>query len=89
MPTAHFRFHDTLNFFLPRAHKERLIEHIYEGRSSVKDMIESLGILRSYGNMSSPTVGFILDRLRQSGPTPPCVVLGFGPGVSIEAALLV
>ncbi len=33
------------------------------------DMHESLEVLRSYGNMSSPTVGFILDRLRQAGPT--------------------
>ena len=32
MPTAHFRFHDSLNFFLPRAQKDRLIEHPYEGR---------------------------------------------------------
>ncbi len=44
MPTAHFRFHDSLNFFLPRAKKDRLIQHEYEGRSSVKDMIESLGV---------------------------------------------
>jgi uncharacterized protein with PIN domain len=44
MPTAHFRFHDTLNFFLPRATKDRLINHDYEGRVSVKDMIESLGV---------------------------------------------
>ncbi len=44
MPTAHFRFHDSLNFFLPRRLKERLIDHPYEGRSSVKDMIESLGV---------------------------------------------
>jgi len=44
MPTAHFRFHDTLNFFLPRASRDRLINHDYEGRVSVKDMIESLGV---------------------------------------------
>ena len=44
MPTAYFRIHESLNFFLPRAQKDHLIEHPYEGRSSVKDMIESLGV---------------------------------------------
>jgi predicted naringenin-chalcone synthase len=43
--------------------------------------------LRQYGNMSSPTVLFVLDKLRdaQRGPT---VMLGFGPGLAIEACLL-
>lgn len=43
-------------------------------------------ILAEHGNMSSPTVLFILDQLRdQPGP---CVAIGFGPGLAIEAALL-
>ena len=47
-------------------------------------------ILGDHGNMSSPTVLFILDRLRQTaGKMPlPCVMLGFGPGLTIEAVLL-
>ncbi len=48
----------------------------------------SRDVLASYGNMSSPTVAFILERLQESGAQPPCVVLGFGPGLTIEAALL-
>jgi predicted naringenin-chalcone synthase len=39
------------------------------------------------GNMSSPTVLFILDRLRSRGAPRPCVALGFGPGLVVEAAL--
>jgi predicted naringenin-chalcone synthase len=46
-------------------------------------------ILGQYGNMSSATVLFVLQALRQAGATPPCVLLGFGPGVVAEAALLV
>ena len=38
--------------------------------------------------MSSPTVLFILDQLRQANAPRPCVALGFGPGLAIEAALL-
>ncbi len=46
----------------------------------------SQAILAEYGNMSSPTVLFILERLRAQIDTLPCVVLAFGPGLSIEAA---
>jgi predicted naringenin-chalcone synthase len=40
------------------------------------------------GNMSSPTVLFILDELRRLGAARPCLALGFGPGLAVEAALL-
>ena len=49
----------------------------------------SQAILASHGNMSSPTVLFILDRLAQQQPTAnTCVLLAFGPGLCIEAVLL-
>jgi predicted naringenin-chalcone synthase len=44
--------------------------------------------LATYGNMSSPTVLFILDRLRRTAAPRPCVALAFGPGLAVEAALL-
>ncbi len=47
----------------------------------------SLGVLNDHGNMSSPTVLFIIDRLRRTGAPLPCVALAFGPGLVIEAAL--
>ncbi len=49
----------------------------------------STSVLAEFGNMSSPTILFILDRLRQRAEQPPCVALAFGPGLTIEAALLV
>jgi predicted naringenin-chalcone synthase len=45
-------------------------------------------VLAQYGNMSSPTVLFILERLCQQPSPGPCVMLGFGPGLMAEAALL-
>lgn len=45
-------------------------------------------VLAEHGNMSSPTVLFVLERLRAEGAAPPCVALAFGPGLSVEAALL-
>ncbi len=53
-------------------------------------MDASRRILADHGNMSSPTVMFILDLLRRDrGTLPtPCVALAFGPGLVAEAALL-
>ena len=42
----------------------------------------SYRVLAEYGNMSSPTVAFILDRLRHSQAARPCVALGVRPGAS-------
>lgn len=44
-------------------------------------------ILAAYGNMSSPTVLFILDQLRRENAPRPCVAIAFGPGLTAEAAL--
>lgn len=51
-------------------------------------LADSYAVLSEYGNMSSPTVLFILDRLRRRSAPRPCLALAFGPGISIEAALL-
>lgn len=48
----------------------------------------SLGVLKELGNMSSPTVLFILEKIRASVGCVPTVVLAFGPGLTIEAAYL-
>jgi predicted naringenin-chalcone synthase len=49
----------------------------------------SQSVLSSYGNMSSPTVLFILEELsRQQPDANYCVLLAFGPGLCIEAVLL-
>ncbi len=45
-------------------------------------------VLRRCGNMSSATVLFILEHLRNAGAALPCVALSFGPGLVAEATLL-
>src|SRR5262245_40129370 len=74
---------------------------IHPGGPRILDAaIESLGldqtaarpsrdIFAAYGNMSSPTVLFIVDHLRRNNAPRPCVALGFGPGLNAEAALFV
>lgn len=48
----------------------------------------SISVFQRCGNMSSPTVLFILDELRSRNASLPCVMLGFGPGLNVEIALL-
>jgi predicted naringenin-chalcone synthase len=49
----------------------------------------SRAVFADYGNMSSPTVLFILERLRLTKAPRPCVALGFGPGLVAEGAVFV
>jgi predicted naringenin-chalcone synthase len=49
---------------------------------------EGPAVLSACGNMSSPTILFILQRLRTRRAPRPCVALAFGPGLVAEAALL-
>jgi predicted naringenin-chalcone synthase len=51
------------------------------------DYAISQEVLSEFGNMSSPTILFILERLRRRGAPRPCLALGFGPGLAAEAAL--
>lgn len=48
----------------------------------------SRAVLRDYGNMSSPTIFFILSALLEQRVDGRCVLLAFGPGLTIEMALL-
>jgi len=45
------------------------------------------GVLSEFGNMSSATILFILDRLRRKDAPRPCVAMAFGPGLVVEAVL--
>jgi predicted naringenin-chalcone synthase len=74
----------------------KILDAVETGLGLTKDKLAvSRDILRTCGNMSSPTILFILKQLAQSrrettaaadrGHT---VLLAFGPGLTIEAALL-
>ncbi len=68
----------------------RVIQSVEEALGLAPDAGEmSRQVLSECGNMSSPTVLFIIERLRQNGVTGPCVALAFGPGLTAEATLLI
>ena len=54
------------------------------------DLATARQVLREYGNMSSPTVLFVLERMlaRPQAPETLGVALTFGPGLSLEGMLL-
>jgi predicted naringenin-chalcone synthase len=80
---------DTVGSWAVHPGGPRILTACVEGLALPADTLaESQQVLAELGNMSSPTVLFILDRLRRRQAPLPCVLLGFGPGVTIEAALV-
>jgi predicted naringenin-chalcone synthase len=67
----------------------RILEAVEEGLCLPRQALQvSRDVFTDCGNMSSPTLLFILDRLRAAGAARPCVALGFGPGLIAEAVLV-
>jgi predicted naringenin-chalcone synthase len=68
----------------------RILDAVEEAMELPGDALTiSRETLRDYGNMSSPTVLFIVERMRRENAPRPCVALAFGPGLVVEAALLI
>jgi predicted naringenin-chalcone synthase len=63
------------------------VEHCLGIPKGITDV--SRRVLAGHGNMSSPTVLFILNELRKANAPRPCVALGFGPGLVAEGAIFV
>jgi predicted naringenin-chalcone synthase len=78
------------------------IEHwlVHPGGPQILDAVEvSLGlradalrlsrsVLRRFGNMSSPTILFILKELLETRVNGHCLAMAFGPGLTVELVLL-
>jgi len=68
----------------------RLLSAVERGAGLAKEQMQvSRDVLSEFGNMSSATVLVILDRLRTARAPRPCVALAFGPGLVVEAVLIV
>jgi predicted naringenin-chalcone synthase len=67
----------------------RILQACIEALELPPDAIDaSRGVLAEFGNMSSPTILFILDRLQRQNAPGPWVLLAFGPGLTVEASLV-
>jgi alpha-pyrone synthase len=66
----------------------RILEAIAQALELDDDQLAaSRKVFSAHGNMSSPTVLFIVDHLRAKRAPLPCVALAFGPGLIAESAL--
>lgn len=71
---------------------KKILETVERGLQLKNDELKhSYQILRNYGNMSSPTILFVLNEVFKSNPKTgeKLFALGFGPGISIETASMV
>ncbi|MEP7200883.1 MAG: type III polyketide synthase, partial [Chloroflexota bacterium] len=70
----------------------KIIEHIEQRLGLTRDDLRfSRAVLRNYGNMSSPTVLFVLDAIQRNGDPQRgdyAVLMAFGPGLTMESCLL-
>ncbi|MGI9387348.1 MAG: type III polyketide synthase [Methyloligellaceae bacterium] len=67
----------------------RVLESFSAASDIGKDELKhAWSVLRDYGNMSSPTVLFVLERTLQSGATGRHLMIALGPGFTVSFALL-
>ncbi|MBA3534497.1 MAG: type III polyketide synthase, partial [Ardenticatenales bacterium] len=70
----------------------RILDHLQESLDLDDEAMEpSYTVLRECGNMSSPTILFVLDNIQQTRSPQPGehgIIMAFGPGLTMEAALL-
>jgi predicted naringenin-chalcone synthase len=82
-----------INHFAIHPGGKKILEMIAsELRLSNEALSESYRVLRDYGNMSSPTVVFVLNEMRKKfspkNHNEFVMTMAFGPGLTIESALL-
>lgn len=71
---------------------KRILDHLQKRLGLDEAALRfSREVLRDYGNMSSPTVLFVLDAIQRSGEPKPGdigMMMAFGPGLTMEACLV-
>ena len=70
---------------------EKIINAVRDGIGIPEERLRATRtVLEQYGNMSSPTVWFVLDEITRAGVSPGdwCVMVAYGAGLSAHALLL-
>ncbi|HLJ85975.1 MAG TPA: type III polyketide synthase [Candidatus Angelobacter sp.] len=81
-----------VRFWVMHPGGRKVIDNVQEHFGMSDDqLVYSRNVLRNFGNMSSPTVMFVLDEVVRTGDPRPGdwgVMLALGPGIAAEAVLL-
>ena len=83
---------DTINHWAVHPGGKKILDTIQRRLNMENDELKSsYDVLRNYGNMSSPTILFVLNEIFNLNPTngDNVLAMGFGPGISIETASMV
>lgn len=83
---------DTIHHWAVHPGGKKILDTIQRGlQLKNNELRHSYKVLNNYGNMSSPTILFVLHEIFKSSPVSGETVfaMGFGPGISIETASLV
>jgi predicted naringenin-chalcone synthase len=81
-----------LRFWVVHPGGRKVLDHVQKAFGLTDAELRfSRSVLRDHGNMSSPTVMFVLDEVVRTGTPRPGdwgVMVALGPGMAAEAALL-
>ncbi|MCU1272185.1 MAG: hypothetical protein JWN74_3479 [Acidobacteriaceae bacterium] len=81
-----------IRFWVVHPGGRKVIDNVQKHFGMTDDQLRfSRSVLRNYGNMSSPTVMFVLDEVARNGDPRPDdwgVMIALGPGMAAEVALL-
>jgi predicted naringenin-chalcone synthase len=81
---------DTIGGWIVHPGGPKIVDAVRQSLDLSEDQTAaSMNVLREFGNMSSPTVLFITEALRRKNAPKPWVILAFGPGLVVEACLIV
>ncbi|SDD19976.1 type III polyketide synthase [Williamwhitmania taraxaci] len=83
---------DNINHWAVHPGGKKILQAVERGLQLKDDELKhSYAVLRNYGNMSSPTILFVLNELFKSNPASGETIfaMGFGPGISIDTASMV
>jgi predicted naringenin-chalcone synthase len=88
---ANLDYHD-VRFWGIHPGSTKIVDYVQSKLRLTDAQVEfSHQVLHEYGNMSSPTILFVLDRIQQCGQPSPGdygVLLAFGPGLTMEGLLV-
>ena len=81
-----------IRFWIPHPGGRKVIDNVQQHLGLTEEQLRfSRSVMRNYGNMSSPTVMFVLDEVIHKGDPRPedwGVLVALGPGMAAEAALI-
>jgi predicted naringenin-chalcone synthase len=76
---------DGINHWLVHPGGPQILDGVQRALSLPENALHlSRLVLKNYGNMSSPTIFFIMKQLFESGATGDVLAIAFGPGLTIE-----